>query len=78
MRQVRSVYIDMFAWLPLIVFSAWPILSLALLLRRRWRTHRRRKLGLCVKCGYNLTGLTSPRCPECGTGFDLEPERAAV
>ncbi len=20
----------------------------------------------CGKCGYNLTGLTSPRCPECG------------
>ena len=21
----------------------------------------------CSKCGYNLTGLTEPRCPECGT-----------
>ncbi len=20
----------------------------------------------CQKCGYNLTGLTEPRCPECG------------
>ncbi len=30
---------------------------------RRWR---RRKRGLCVHCGYNLTGLTEPRCPECG------------
>lgn len=25
--------------------------------------------GLCQTCGYDLTGLTSPRCPECGTGF---------
>ena len=25
------------------------------------RRHRRRKRGLCVKCGYNLTGLTEPR-----------------
>jgi hypothetical protein len=22
--------------------------------------------GFCGKCGYNLTGLTSERCPECG------------
>ena len=26
----------------------------------------------CQKCGYNLTGLTSDVCPECGTTFDLE------
>jgi predicted RNA-binding Zn-ribbon protein involved in translation (DUF1610 family) len=24
----------------------------------------------CSKCGYNLTGLMEPRCPECGTPFD--------
>ncbi len=24
----------------------------------------------CERCGYNLTGLTEPRCPECGTPFD--------
>ena len=23
----------------------------------------------CRQCGYNLTGLTSLRCPECGTSF---------
>jgi hypothetical protein len=34
-------------------------------LRRR---HRRRE-GLCLKCGYDLTGLTEPRCPECATPF---------
>ncbi len=30
------------------------------------RRHRRRKRGLCVRCGYNLTGNVSGRCPECG------------
>lgn len=30
--------------------------------------HRQRlRLGLCVKCGYDLQALTEPRCPECGT-----------
>ncbi len=24
----------------------------------------------CRKCGYNLFGLSAPRCPECGTAFD--------
>lgn len=24
----------------------------------------------CRKCDYNLTGLSEPRCPECGQGFD--------
>ncbi|GEM_PF-3151214 len=25
----------------------------------------------CLKCGYNLKGLSSESCPECGKGFDL-------
>jgi len=24
----------------------------------------------CSNCGYNLFGLSTPRCPECGTPFD--------
>ena len=29
------------------------------------------KLGIpiCLGCGYNLCGLTQPRCPECGRAF---------
>ena len=35
---------------------------------RRDRLIRRRRLaGLCLTCGYNLTGNLSGRCPECGT-----------
>jgi len=30
---------------------------------RRWR---RRRKGLCLRCGYDLTGNVSGVCPECG------------
>ena len=30
------------------------------------RSFVRQRRGQCLKCGYNLTGLTEPRCPECG------------
>jgi hypothetical protein len=33
------------------------------------RIKRRRCRGQCVQCGYSLTGLPEPRCPECGRPF---------
>ena len=36
----------------------------------RRRRRERLKAGLCGTCGYNLSGLTEPRCPECSTAFD--------
>jgi hypothetical protein len=29
-----------------------------------------RRAFTCKRCGYDLTGLSEPRCPECGTDFD--------
>ena len=34
------------------------------------RRRNRKKLGLCLECGYNLKGLTELRCPECGEAFE--------
>ncbi len=51
-------------WLLLLVLAA-PTAYL-------WHRDRRFRFpsGHCQQCGYNLHGLTEPRCPECGTGFE--------
>ncbi len=45
----------------------------------RWRWFTRQKLRkelaargipICIRCGYDIRGLTDARCPECGTEFD--------
>ena len=40
------------------------------------RTERLSNAGrnavVCPTCGYNLTGLKEPRCPECGSQFTLD------
>ena len=42
---------------------AFAVASVLLALPFTWRRHQP---GHCVTCGYNLTGNTSGRCPECG------------
>ena len=54
-------------------------LGLYLFLSGRWViAHLTRGLswpggGTCPKCGYDITGLTSSRCPECGTKLPARP-----
>lgn len=55
------------SWVWLMLFGLWPFWAFV---RGPLRRARRRATGCCRKCGYNLTGLTQPRCPECGEWFD--------
>ena len=51
-------------WMPILLFAG---VGCGLLPHHHRR--RCRKLGLCMKCGYDLRG-SKDRCPECGTGFE--------
>jgi hypothetical protein len=54
-------------------FPLWPLPLLfaiyptIVLIRGPLRRRRRRKRGLCIRCGYDLTGNVSGVCPECAT-----------
>jgi hypothetical protein len=55
-------------------FPIWPLLlpGACLVAAAFWRNRNRTRTipTSCPKCGYDLTGLREPRCPECGTPFD--------
>ncbi len=61
-RRIRILRIPL--WMPCLVFAALPAYSLPPIHRRR----KRKRLGLCLKCGYDLRA-SKDRCPECGTEF---------
>ena len=56
-----------------IMFPLWlPIVIVAIPTLLVWRFGPKPpKPGHC-QCGYNLTGLTEARCPECGEAFNTE------
>lgn len=50
-------------WFGIVVCGTYPLIAFVRGPLRRWR---RRRKGLCVGCGYNLTGSVSGVCPEFG------------
>ncbi len=64
MQNVRFTRIDVTMWLVIPLAAIYPIIAFIRAPYRR-RALRRRK-GLCVNCGYDLTGNVSGICPECG------------
>src|SRR4051794_10183022 len=56
------------AWLWRAYLPVWIVFTAALLasVAGRWMLGRRRGIGICPACGYDLRA-TPKRCPECGT-----------
>jgi len=61
-------------WIPLSLLLAYPAVTIV---RRALQRRHRRRMGYCLRCGYNLTGLIDPLCPECGQTFDPVRQREA-
>lgn len=62
----------------LVLIPALFTLMLVVSLRQLAAQRRRERLApLCQRCGYSLKGLSSSRCPECGSPFDREVDRPA-
>ena len=59
-----TVSFDLPLFGPFALFAAYPAIAFIRGPVGRWRRRRR---GLCIKCGYDLTGNVSGVYPECGT-----------
>ena len=56
-----------------VLLPLWiPPLAVAIPTILVWRFVPKFPRGHCRRCGYNLTGLTEARCPECGQPFEAK------
>ena len=62
--QPFRLLIRMPFWAVSFLFASYPTIAFIRGPFRRWRRRRR---GLCTKCGYDLTANESGVCSECGT-----------
>lgn len=46
--------------------------------RRQGRLRRLRRKGLCIHCGYDLSGAAHAACPECGGQVADAPDEGSV
>lgn len=70
---VRTSVLVVASYIPIllaIMFSTYPCIAFVRGPLRRWR---RRRKGLCLTCGYDLTGNESGVCSECGTKANVSP-----
>ncbi len=68
-------------WWLLIVIAVAIVMALIRYVRRRALIKDRlSEARRCDGCGYNLTGITVPRCPECGVviGFTKTFEQLGI
>ena len=63
-------------WTWLMVVPDWAVILLTMVFPTVWfvkqrRERRRNRVGLCIRCGYDLRA-SKERCPECGTPIPVQ------
>jgi hypothetical protein len=53
-------------WVWALMVGAIPLYAASVCAVAAWRTVNRRRLGLCIRCGYDVRQTNADRCPECG------------
>ncbi|MFN0135032.1 MAG: hypothetical protein ACKVS9_02830 [Phycisphaerae bacterium] len=69
--QFEMIFFIAYSMTLAVVFAIggmWPLRRMVLRELRRYL--RDRDIAVCLGCGYNLHGLESPRCPECGAACE--------
>lgn len=66
--RIRVTQISCPHWTLSILLISYPFFAF---IRGPLRKYRRRRKGLCIHCGYNLTGNTTGICSECGAEIPL-------
>jgi hypothetical protein len=72
-RMAKCTSVECHFSILLLVLLSYPAMALV---RGPLRRFRRRRRGLCGKCGYNLTGNVTGVCSECGASI-AAPVQAA-
>ena len=65
-NPIRGIFVPL--WMPTLLFGSLFMILFLPVHRRR----KRKKLGLCLNCGYDLRA-SKDRCPECGEEFVSTP-----
>lgn len=65
-QSVHHVTLRSPLWVLMLLTAAYPMSCAGRRLTRRVVQRRRRRIGCCTACGYDLTGNSNGRCPECG------------
>lgn len=66
----EGTFVSLAIGLTAIVWTVGPGVAILFFVRRNQRKAAR---GNCLSCGYDLRGLSSSRCPECGKAFGSPP-----
>lgn len=72
---IHNLLVAINLWWFVTLASLYPLTAISFALRKKLRTARRLRRGLCLHCAYDLRHAAEGLCPECGNPFLINPAR---